>query len=314
MIPAGFRCGLPANRFDFNRFDLMALSEIKNYDMSYRSPLPESCIRKERTFDWVKFGESFPEEMAKLVMKMKGYLSEYQAYLSREGAYRLSHPRLVALFEWECRDVVGVLKTLMRGQLRLREQVEAGNITPNSPFMDSPLYGRIPVEGYSRIILCWKQFEWKRMAVQFSTTLLLEIRWRESTLSEILLQKLPPRIVVALWELHEMDRLGGSQPLKPCTVGESGGKLRQVEAVVAKAGCPASVYRQRDKNSPQSVHASVSVNCPAPPPIEVASRELNCVGEEFKDHSMPEFEEEKSKQDLLRKIYDGSEPCSTRCS
>ena len=135
MIPAGFRCGLPANRFDFNRFDLMALSEIKNYDTSYRSPLPESFIGKERTFDWVKFGESFPEEMAKLVMKMKGYLSEYQVYLSRGGAYRLSHPRLVALFEWECRDVVDVLKTLMRGQLRFREQVEARNITPDSPFM-----------------------------------------------------------------------------------------------------------------------------------------------------------------------------------
>ena len=69
-------------------------------------------------------------------------MSDYQAYLSRGGAYRLAHPRLVALFEWECRGIVDVLKKLMKGQ-RLGEQVasqvEAGNITPDSPFMDSPL-------------------------------------------------------------------------------------------------------------------------------------------------------------------------------
>ena len=46
------------------------------------------------------------------------------------------------------------------------------------------------------------------MAVQFSTALLLEVGWRESILSETLLQMMPPPIVMASRELHELHEGG----------------------------------------------------------------------------------------------------------
>jgi len=46
------------------------------------------------------------------------------------------------------------------------------------------------------------------MAVQFSAALLLEVGWRESILSETLLQMMPPPIVMASRELREMQEEG----------------------------------------------------------------------------------------------------------
>ena len=126
---------LPSGCFDFNRFDEMTLSEIESYvPRRYGSLFPE-CIGKEGAFDWVGFEESFPEEMAQLAMRMKGFMSGYHTYRLRGGAYRLSHPKLVALFEWVHQDIMDVVLDLMRTQ-QLNGQVEAGYIMP-----DFHLYG-----------------------------------------------------------------------------------------------------------------------------------------------------------------------------
>ena len=136
---------LPSGCFDFNRFDRMTLSEIKSYvPRMYRSPFPEICIGKEGAFDWVGFEESFPEEMAQLAMRMKGFMSGYHTYRLRGGAYRLSHPELVALFEWDHRDVVDGVLELMRMQDII-----------------SPLYGRTTVYDYFRALRRWTEFEWR---------------------------------------------------------------------------------------------------------------------------------------------------------
>ena len=144
------------------------------------------------------------------MMKMKGFMSGYHTYLLRGGAYRLSHPKLVALFEWVHQDIVDGALDLMRRQ-QLNEQVEAGYITPDfvsGSIMESPLYGRTTVNDYFRILWRWTEFEWRDMAVQFSTALLLEVGWRESILSETLLQMMPPPIVMASRELHELHEGG----------------------------------------------------------------------------------------------------------
>ena len=108
---------LPSGRFDFSRFNLMTLSEIERYvPRCHRSSTPGTSIGKEGAFDWVGLEESFPEDMAQLVMRMKGFMSGYHTYRLRGGAYRLSRPELVALFEWVHRDVVDGVLDLMRMQ------------------------------------------------------------------------------------------------------------------------------------------------------------------------------------------------------
>ena len=149
---------LPSGCFNFNRFDLMTLREIESYvPLCYRSPFPESCIGKEEAFDWVGFEKSFPEEMAQLVMKMKGFMSGYYTYLLRGGAYRLSHPKFVALFEWVHQDIVDGALDLMRRQ-QLNGQVEAGYITPDfvsCSIMESLVYGRTTANDHFRILWRW---------------------------------------------------------------------------------------------------------------------------------------------------------------
>ena len=69
---------LPSGCSNFSRFDLITLSEIESYvPRCHRSSSPESGIGKEGAFDWVVFKESFPEDMAQLVMRMKGFMSGY---------------------------------------------------------------------------------------------------------------------------------------------------------------------------------------------------------------------------------------------
>ena len=199
---------LPSGCFDFNRFDEMTLSEIESYvPRRYGSLFPE-CVGKEGAFDWVGFEESFPEEMAQLAMRMKGFMSGYHTYRLRGGAYRLSHPKLVALFEWVHQDFMDEVSGLMRTQ-QLNVQAEAGCIMP-----DSHLYGP---RGWR-----WAEFEWRDMAVQFSAALLLEVVWRESILSETLLQMMPPPIVMASRELHDLHEGGETK------------EAREVEAWLAK--------------------------------------------------------------------------------
>ena len=136
---------LPSGRFDFSRFNLMTLSEIESYvPRCHKSSSPGTDIGKEGTFDWVGLEESFnwvgleesfPEDMAQLVMRMKGFMSGYHTYRLRGGTYRLSRPELVALFEWVHRDVVGGVLDLMR----VRHII-------------SPLYGRTTVYDYFRAL------------------------------------------------------------------------------------------------------------------------------------------------------------------
>ena len=215
---------LPSGCFDFNRFDEMTLSEIESYvPRRYGSLFPE-CIGKEGAFDWVGFEESFPEEMAQLAMRMKGFMSGYHTYRLRGGAYRLSHPKLVALFEWVHQDIVDVVLVLVRTH-QFNGQVEDGYITPDfvsDSIMESPLYGRTTVYNQNLTIRRWAEFEWRDMAVQFSAALLLEVVWRESILSETLLQMMPPPIVMASRELHDLHEGGETK------------KAREVEAWLAK--------------------------------------------------------------------------------
>ena len=134
--------------------------------------------------------------MAQLAMRMKGFMSGYHTYRLRGGAYRLSHSKLVALFEWVHQDFMDEVSGLMRTQ-QLNVQAEAGCIMP-----DSHLYGP---RGWR-----WAEFEWRDMAVQFSAALLLEVVWRESILSETLLQMMPPPIVMVSRELHDLHGLDTS--------------------------------------------------------------------------------------------------------
>ena len=187
---------LPSGCFDFNRFDDMTLSEIEYYvPRRYGSLFPE-YVGKEGSFDWIGFEESFPEEMAQLAMRMKGFMSGYHTYRLRGGAYRLSHSKLVALFEWVHQDFMDEVLSLMRTQ-QLNVLAEAGCIMPDSLLCGSRSWR-------------WAEFEWRDMAVELSAALLLEVVWRKSILSETLLQMMPPPIVMVSRELHDLHGLDTS--------------------------------------------------------------------------------------------------------
>ena len=131
------------------------------------------CI-DERTFDWIRFRESIPEEMAKIVMRMRGFMSGYQAHLSRGVAYQFTHPGVQVVFEMRHPGFVAKVKWLIQVK-RLQRYVEAGDELPGSPFIGSSLNAhiysgvetRIPVEKCVLVIVSWSEAEWRDVAVDF---------------------------------------------------------------------------------------------------------------------------------------------------
>jgi len=123
------------------------------------------------------------------------------------------------------------------------------------------------------------------MAVQFSTALLLEVGWRKSILSETFLQMMPPPIVMASRELHELH--------------EGGAMLEEeFKAVLNSTLAKRVKSKQSSEEDLQRVKAVLD---------SMLAKKVKSMLVEGKVRRIEE-------KYLLRRTYGGSKPCSTLCS
>ena len=126
------------------------------------------------------------------------------------------------------------------------------------------------------------------MAVQFSAALLLEVGWRKSILSETFLQMMPPPIVMASRELHDLHDLH-----------EGGAMLEEdFKAVLNSTLANRVKSKQSSEEDLQRVKAVLD---------SMLAKKVKSMLVEGKVRRIEE-------KYLLRRTYGGSKPCSTLCS